>query len=91
MMLFAILFGLSMDYEVFLLSRVREEYPDVWVSVSVTTRTPRPGESDGVDYTFVDDAEFDSIPAVDENGADGERGAPSTPPRRRARRGPRTR
>jgi RND superfamily putative drug exporter len=26
MMLFAILFGLSMDYEVFLLSRVREEY-----------------------------------------------------------------
>jgi RND superfamily putative drug exporter len=27
MMLFAILFGLSMDYEVFLLSRVREEYP----------------------------------------------------------------
>jgi RND superfamily putative drug exporter len=26
MMMFAILFGLSMDYEVFLLSRVREEY-----------------------------------------------------------------
>jgi RND superfamily putative drug exporter len=26
MMLFAVLFGLSMDYEVFLLSRVREEY-----------------------------------------------------------------
>ena len=25
-MMFAILFGLSMDYEVFLLSRVREEY-----------------------------------------------------------------
>ena len=26
MMLFAIVFGLSMDYEVFLLSRIREEY-----------------------------------------------------------------
>jgi RND superfamily putative drug exporter len=26
MLLFAILFGLSMDYEVFLLSRIREEY-----------------------------------------------------------------
>ena len=26
MMMFAILFGLSMDYEVFLLSRIREEY-----------------------------------------------------------------
>ena len=26
MMLFAILFGLSMDYEVFLLSRIKEEY-----------------------------------------------------------------
>ena len=34
MMLFAILFGLSMDYEVFLLSRVREEY--------VRTRRQRP-------------------------------------------------
>ena len=26
MMMFAVLFGLSMDYEVFLLSRIREEY-----------------------------------------------------------------
>jgi len=25
-MMFAVLFGLSMDYEVFLLSRIREEY-----------------------------------------------------------------
>jgi guanylate kinase len=40
---------------------VRSEYPDVWVSVSVTTRRPRPGEVDGVDYTFVDDAEFDRL------------------------------
>jgi guanylate kinase len=42
-------------------ARVRSEYPDVWVSVSVTTRRPRPGEVDGVDYVFVDDAEFDRL------------------------------
>jgi guanylate kinase len=36
-------------------------YPQVWVSVSVTTRAPRPGETDGVDYCFVDDAEFDRL------------------------------
>jgi len=40
---------------------VRSEFPDVWVSVSVTTRQPRPGEIDGVDYVFVDDAEFDRL------------------------------
>jgi guanylate kinase len=42
-------------------ARVRSEFPDVWVSVSVTTRRPRPGEIDGVDYVFVDDAEFDRL------------------------------
>lgn len=42
-------------------SRVSDENPDVWVSVSVTTRSPRPGEVDGVDYVFVDDAEFDRL------------------------------
>jgi guanylate kinase len=42
-------------------SRVRADHPDVWVSVSVTTRAPRPGEIDGVDYSFVDDAEFDRL------------------------------
>lgn len=42
-------------------SRVRADYPDVWISVSVTTRAPRPGEIDGVDYAFVDDAEFDRL------------------------------
>ena len=30
-----------------------------WYSVSMTTRTIRPGEVDGVDYFFVSDAEFD--------------------------------
>lgn len=37
---------------------VRRRYPDVWLSVSVTTRAPRPGETDGVEYHFVDEDEF---------------------------------
>lgn len=39
-----------------LLARV----PELWVSVSATTRTPRPGEKDGVDYYFLTPAEFDA-------------------------------
>ncbi len=42
---------------------VRERYPQVWVSVSATTRPPRPGEVDGVHYHFVDDATFDLMAA----------------------------
>lgn len=38
---------------------IRENYPDVMVSVSATTRPPRPGEIDGVHYHFVSDEEFD--------------------------------
>ncbi len=45
---------------------VRDQHPDIWISVSVTTRRPRPGEVDGVHYHFVDDAEFDRL--VAENG-----------------------
>ncbi len=37
---------------------VRRRHPEVWVSVSVTTRSPRPGEVDGEHYHFVDEAEF---------------------------------
>ena len=33
-------------------------FGDMRLSVSVTTRAPRPGERDGVDYHFIDDAEF---------------------------------
>jgi guanylate kinase len=40
---------------------VRRRHPDVWLSVSVTTRAPRPGETEGVEYHFVDDAEFDRM------------------------------
>ena len=42
-------------------ARVREKHPDVWLSVSVTTRHPRPGEVDGVHYHFVDEARFDEM------------------------------
>jgi guanylate kinase len=44
---------------------VRERHPDVWLSVSATTRPPRPGEVDGVHYHFVDDAAFDRLVADD--------------------------
>ena len=40
---------------------VRELHPDVWISVSATTRAPRPGEVDGVHYRFVSEAEFDAL------------------------------
>jgi guanylate kinase len=40
---------------------VRELYPHVWVSVSCTTRQPRPAERDGVQYRFVDRAAFEAM------------------------------
>jgi len=45
--------------------RLLELDPRAWLSVSATTRTPRAGELDGVDYFFVDDAEFDNLIAND--------------------------
>lgn len=42
---------------------IRDHYPQVWLSVSATTRAPRPGEVDGVHYFFVSDAEFDTMVA----------------------------
>jgi guanylate kinase len=44
---------------------VREHHPEVWISVSATTRARRPGEVDGVHYHFVGDAEFDRLVAAD--------------------------
>ncbi|MFT0847120.1 guanylate kinase [Actinomycetaceae bacterium L2_0104] len=38
--------------------------PQCWLSVSATTRDPRPGEVDGVHYHFVSDAEFDELVAT---------------------------
>lgn len=40
---------------------IRETYPEVLLSVSATTRPPRPGEVDGEHYYFVSDAEFDAM------------------------------
>ena len=40
---------------------VRRRHPEVWISVSVTTRAPRPGEENGVHYWFVSDEEFDDM------------------------------
>jgi guanylate kinase len=37
---------------------LREHHPEIWHSVSVTTRPVRPGEVEGVNYFFVDAAEF---------------------------------
>ena len=42
---------------------VRATHPEVWISVSATTRRPRPGEVHGVHYWFVSDAEFDRMVA----------------------------
>jgi guanylate kinase len=42
-------------------AQLREEHPEVFVSVSATTRPPRPGEIDGVHYLFVTDEEFDRL------------------------------
>ncbi len=40
---------------------IRDNYPEVWLSVSATTRAPRPGEEDGVHYFFVSAEEFDTL------------------------------
>ncbi|MCI1018129.1 guanylate kinase [Microbacterium sp. C5A9] len=47
-------------------AHIREHNPEIHLSVSATTRPPRPGEIDGVHYYFVDDAEFDRLIAENE-------------------------
>ena len=43
-----------------------ERVPALELSVSATTRAPRPGERDGVDYHFLSDQEFDARLAADD-------------------------
>ena len=44
---------------------LRERLPDLYFSVSVTTRAPRPGEVDGVDYFFVSPEQFQKLIETD--------------------------
>ena len=42
-------------------ARLRELHPEIWISVSATTRSPRPGEIDGVHYHFLSKGEFERL------------------------------
>jgi guanylate kinase len=42
-------------------AELRRCHPELWLSVSATTRFPRPGEVDGREYFFVDEPEFDRM------------------------------
>jgi guanylate kinase len=44
-------------------ARLRQEQPQIWQSVSVTTRPPRPGETHGREYYFVSERDFDAMAA----------------------------
>ena len=43
------------------LGAIRHDWPEIWLSVSVTTRQPRPGERHGREYFFVSEAEFTAM------------------------------
>ena len=47
-------------------ARLRATHPEIWQSVSLTTRAPRPGEVDGIQYVFCDDAAFDAAVSAGE-------------------------
>jgi guanylate kinase len=44
-------------------AHIRKHHPEVWISVSATTRKPRPGEVHGRHYWFVTEEEFDELVA----------------------------
>lgn len=44
---------------------IKDHHPEILLSVSATTRAPRPGEVDGEHYFFVDDDGFDALIADD--------------------------
>ena len=47
-------------------AEIRRHHPSVWLSVSVTTRAPRPGEEHGKQYYFVSRDEYDAMVAAGE-------------------------
>jgi len=49
-----------------LIARLLEACPELELSISATTREPRPGEVDGRDYHFLDDAEFERRVGADD-------------------------
>ena len=46
-------------------TRLIQQHPEIRLSVSVTTRPPRPAEKHGVNYWFISDDEFDALVASD--------------------------
>lgn len=44
-----------------IVQEIRQHHPEVWLSVSMTTRTPRPAETDGLEYHFTSEDEFDRM------------------------------
>ena len=44
-----------------LVQLLRQRHPQLWLSVSATTRAPRPGEQEGVHYFFHSPASFDAL------------------------------
>ena len=44
-----------------IIAELLKRHPEIVLSISYTTRQPRPGEVHGVHYFFVDDAEFDAM------------------------------
>lgn len=46
-----------------LLRALVQRHPELYVSISVTTRRPRPGEVDGRDYYFVSESQFERMVA----------------------------
>ncbi len=49
-----------------LIAKIRQMFPDILYSVSCTTRSPRTGETDGVEYHFLDHETFEAMTAADE-------------------------
>jgi guanylate kinase len=73
-------------------AELRRSSPEIWISVSVTTRSPRPGEVNGREYYFIDGREFDRMVAAGEllewaEFAGNKYGTPCEPVRRRVEAG----